>query len=260
MLLGLSSRWNASRHIDGEAMIAEINELGFFYIELGYDLRLELVPGIQRAIAGGCAKVLSVHNYCPIPLGAPSGHPELFLLSSMQEAQRKAAIHNTLRTVEFAASIGAESVIIHAGRIEMRNKTYELIDMWERGMQNSQNYDKIKLKLLMEREKKAGRYLNNIEKSLEQILNVASVLKINIALENLPSWEAIPNEDEMLKFHEKFQNLPLKYWHDIGHGQIRETLGFIALNLYLEKLMPIMAGMHLHDVIPPAYDLSLIHI
>lgn len=254
MLLGISTRWNASRHNDGDTMVNEISELGFSYIELGYDLRIELVPGIQRALTRGELKVTSVHNYCPIPFGAPSGHPEIFLLSSLQEKERKAAIHSTLRTIEFAASMGAETVIIHAGRVIMRNLTWELADMWERGLNKSLNYDKIKLKLFMEREKKAKKHLEALEMSLAQILDTASLLKINVALENLPSWEAIPNEDEMYKLCEKFAGSTLKYWHDIGHGYVRETLGFIALNPHLDKLKPFIAGMHLHDVLPPAYD------
>ena len=73
--LCLSTRWNAGRHLSGEAMLEEILALGLQQVELGYDLRLELVPGVKAMIASGAVKVRSVHNFCPVPIGAPRPHP-----------------------------------------------------------------------------------------------------------------------------------------------------------------------------------------
>jgi hypothetical protein len=41
----------------------------------------------------------------------------------------------------------------------------------------------------------------------------------------------------------------LVYWHDCGHAQIKENLGFIHHALHLESLAPRLAGFHVHDVI-----------
>ena len=44
MRFNLSTRWNAHRHTDGEAMLTEILDLGFDGAELGYNLTRDLLP------------------------------------------------------------------------------------------------------------------------------------------------------------------------------------------------------------------------
>jgi len=254
MIFGLSTRWNAGRHTDGEPMIAEIRDLGFSRVELGYDLRPEHVSGVQKAISAGIVKVDSVHNYCPVPVGAPTGHPELFMLASCHERERRSAVHHTLRTVEFASSVGARYVVVHAGRVDMQHWTAELADLWERGLQNDPRYEKVKLKLFLQREKRVARHIDALSRSLDTILGSIGLLGVKIALENLPSWEAIPTEEEMVNLCLRFGSKDLRYWHDTGHSQIRETLGFIAQTPWLRKLQPLIGGMHIHDAMPPTYD------
>jgi sugar phosphate isomerase/epimerase len=51
-----------------------------------------------------------------------------------------------------------------------------------------------------------------------------------------------------------FDSPVLRYWHDIGHGQIRENLGLIAARHWVQQLSPWLAGFHVHDVAQPATD------
>jgi sugar phosphate isomerase/epimerase len=44
------------------------------------------------------------------------------------------------------------------------------------------------------------------------------------------------------------------YWHDTGHAQIKENLGFINHFVHLESLAAHLAGFHIHDVQYPARD------
>ena len=57
MNFALTTRWYAGRHSDGEAMLNEILELGFTHVELGYDTRLELIPGIQTMVEQKAVRV-----------------------------------------------------------------------------------------------------------------------------------------------------------------------------------------------------------
>ena len=254
MIFGLTTRWNAGRHTSGEAMIEEILGLGFDHVELGYDLRMDLVPGVQKMVQAGTVKVNSVHNFCPVPVGAPRGHPELFTRASGDPKIREGAVHHTSKTIRYAATVGARVVIVHAGNVDMARISADLRDLCEKGEQFSPRYDKLKMKLQLAREKKVRRQLDFLRQGIEQLLPVIAETGVQVALENLPTWEAIPTELEMEELCKQYSPQGLRYWHDIGHAQVRQNLGFINQERWMERLQPYMAGMHIHDVIAPAMD------
>jgi sugar phosphate isomerase/epimerase len=254
MPLALTTHWNAHRHTCGERMVDEILDLGFRHIELGYDLRLDLVPGVLKRVKENAIHVTSVHNYCPVPIGAPGGHPELFLFSSRDARQRSSAVLHTLNTIRFAAEMGASCVVVHAGRVDMRHYTAKLIDYAERGQQDSLRYEKLKQKVLLKRDQKKKRHLDLVRACLAEILPQLESTGLVMGLENLPSWEAIPSEVEMEELAREFHSPHLGFWYDVGHGQIRQNLGLVSTLRWLERLQPHLVGMHLHDVKPPAMD------
>ena len=66
--------------------------------------------------------------------------------------------------------------------------------------------------------------------------------------------EEIPFDHDLPAF---LAELPenVRYWHDCGHAQIKENLGFIPGHaLHLETMAPRLGGFHIHDVIPPGRD------
>ena len=228
--------------------------MGCDRVELGYDLTLDLVPGVQNMVAGGAVKVVSVHNYCPVPLGAPYGHPELFELASLDRRTRQSAIRHTSRTIQFAAEIGARFVIVHLGNIRVRSRTRALIGLHEKGKQHGPRYEKHKMKLYVQRDRRAERHLRELHAALGELLPLLKETGIRLAVENLPTWESIPTEPEAEALFRHFDSPHVLYWHDIGHGAVRENLGFVNQVRWLERLQPWLAGMHIHDVLPPAID------
>ena len=254
MVISLSTRWNAYRHGSGQAMIEEILELGVQHVELGYDLTLDLSMGVKEAVSNGAIVVDSVHNFCPVPTGAPMGHPELFYLCALDRRSRESAVRNTVKTIEFAAEVGARVVVAHAGRIYLGGLTQKLITLCEADKQYSPRYDKLKLKLLMKRERKVAKYIEALYLSLEELLPALDKADVCLALENLPSWETVPNEVEMETLCGHFDSPRIGYWHDLGHGQVRQNLGFISQRRWVERLAPYLKGMHVHSVEPPAFD------
>jgi sugar phosphate isomerase/epimerase len=254
MQFSLSTRWNAYRHKTGESLVDEILELGFDRIELGYDLRIDLVAGVKSRIESGDICAPSVHNYSPVPVAAPRGHPELFSLSSLDRRERESAVRYTGATIEFAAEVGAKAVVVHAGNVGMRKRSSKLIDLIENGKQHTKKFEKIKMKLLLERDKKVTKHLDQLYRSLEALLPQLEKHSIRMGLENLPSWEAIPTESEAQTIFNKFNSPFLGYWHDMGHGQIRHNLGLTSHKLWFDKLSQHLVGMHIHDTIHPAGD------
>ena len=250
----LSTHWNASRHTSGGAMLDEIAALGFDRVELGYDTRLDLVPGIVEHVRSGAMRVGSLHNICPVPIGAPRGHPEIFTLGSPDARERASAVHHTSRTLRFAAELGATVVVTHAGNVEMDHFSYQLAELCLAGRQYDALYEKLKLRCQTQRDKKAPKQIKFLRESLEQLKPVLAETGVFLAIENLPTWEALPTELELEELLRDFGPAGVRYWHDIGHGQIRQNLGFIHAERWLERLLPWLAGMHVHDVAPPATD------
>ncbi len=246
MKLAVSTHWNAFRHHDGRALLEEIAAAGFSSAELGYDLRLELVEGIAEMVKNSGFEVVSLHNYCPIPTGAPMGHPELFDLSSSDPNMRSAAVRNTTRTIEFAADLQARAVVVHCGYVKMRNLSARLIDLARNGQIYSGKFERRKTKLIMKRGKAADKTLDFLRKSLEELLIEAEKHRVKICPENLPLWESVPSESEMAVLQEEFNSPWLGYWHDIGHGQIRQDLGLSSQLTWIKRLKP--TGYHVHDM------------
>ena len=252
--LALSTRWNAGRHRSGEAMIEEILALGLGQVELGYDLRAERIPGVQAMVASRAVRVGSVHNFCPIPVGAPRPHPELYTPASPDRREREFAVSHISKTLRFAAEVGARVVVCHSGNVDMPKYSFDLLRMASRGEQFGEAYEALKLKAQLARDKKAPRQIGFLLESLDALLPVVQETGVKLALENLPTWEAIPSELEGEQLMKRLHGSGIRLWWDIGHAQIRENLGFINSSRWLRRLSPYIAGMHIHDVEPPGQD------
>lgn len=252
--ISLTTRWNASRHADGRAMIDEILELGFTAVELGYDTRRDLIEGVQARQAEGAVQVYTVHNFCPVPMGVSKGHPELFTFGDPDRQVRELAVKHTRATIEFAGEIGAKVVVSHSGNVKMTRRTKVLKEMARSGLKGSRKYEKEAMKLLDERDKRGRKQLPLVEDCLRELLPDLERHGVAIALENLPTWEALPTEAEMFRLVKAFDHPCIRYWHDMGHGQIRENLGLVNHLRWLERLEPWLAGMHVHDCFKPDRD------
>ncbi|MCF7837637.1 MAG: sugar phosphate isomerase/epimerase [Candidatus Marinimicrobia bacterium] len=254
MDFALSTHWNAGRHAHGEAVIEEILELGFRQVELGYDLRSDQAPGIRKWVAQGAIQVVSVHAPCPIPLGALRGHPELATLCE-PDAQRRALARDYLeRTIAFAAEIGADRVVAHAGRLDMVHRTPELIALHAAGAGFSPKAERLRDKLQARRERLVAPYLERLAAGIEALLPRLQAMGVRLAFENLPSWEAIPTELETSQLLERFPDPHFGAWYDMGHGQIRHTLFLINQRRWLARWQDRVLGWHVHDVAFPAED------
>lgn len=254
MTFSLSTHWNAAYHDTGEAIVDDILALGVDRLELGYDLRIDQVAGVRRRVEQGAVTVVSVHNYCPTPVGAPYGHPELFLMSARDQRTRDSAVLHTSHTIQFAAELGANVVVIHAGRIAMRHITTKLLRLVADDKQFSPRYEKLRTRLLLKREKLAPAALDRVKSCLAQLLPHLEKHKVRLAIENLPSWETVPNESELYALLDDFDSPYLATWHDIGHGRLREMLGVASAPLWLTKYGDRLAGIHIHDVSATGVD------
>lgn len=262
MVFALSSNWNAKRHQQGEELADEALSLGFQALELGYNTTEEQVPGIRRRLSSGAIQVNSVHAFCPVPLGAPHGYPELHLLASDDEDERVLAAILLRQTREFAQKMGAKAVVLHAGRVFLNSvfggnpHSGKLEDIAEdEGTIQCKRYQRILHRAQKRRTKRAKKMYDTFCLTLERILPTFEKSKLLLCLENLPSIEAFPDETEIESLCKRFEGSPLRYWHDMGHGQVRANMGWMGDHVETcKRLLPLIGGIHIHDTAPFTHD------
>ena len=253
-MYSLSSCWNSNRHTDGRAMLREIRDLGFEYAELSHGVRISLLPGVLEAVDAGEIKISSLHNFCPLPIGINYAAPNIFKFTSPDARERENAYRHTVRTIETAARVEARAVVLHMGAVEMKEYTDKLIELVGQGQRETPKFQKLCQELEEKREAKKERYLQYAYDMLKRILEQADARGILLGIENREALEEIPFESDFNFFFEEFSMPTVRYWHDTGHAQIKENIGFINHAFHLEAMAPRLAGFHIHDVQFPARD------
>lgn len=253
-MYSLSSCWNSGRHTDGRAMLREIRELGFDYAELSHGIRLVLVPGILEAVAAGELKISSLHNFCPLPLGVETPAPNLFEFTAERSRDRELAIKHTLKTFDFAVRVKAPLVVLHLGRMDLKDYGTKLEEMLARGERQSPKYEKLLAEAVAKREARKQGAMERLYAMLKLLLPEAEKRGLVLGCENREAVEETPIESDFENLLRDFDSPNIAYWHDCGHGQIKENLGFMRVTEHLEPLAVRQAGWHIHDVQFPARD------
>lgn len=253
-MISFSTCWNSGRHTDGDAMLREIKDLGFDCIELGHGIRLALLPGIQKMFDAGEVQISSLHNFCPLPVEIMHASPDCYKFSAAYPKERERAIKQTFQTIDLAARLRAPFVVLHCGEVEMNPITDELIVLAKRGEIFSRKFVQMKLKAVQKREAAAPAYLERVKDSLRQLIEYAVKRNVRLGVEGRRGYEEIPNERELPALLDELNSPQLGYWHDMGHIQIKENLGFVNHAEWLRAMGPRAIGCHLQDCIWPAQD------
>lgn len=235
-------------------MLREIRDLGFEYAELSHGTRISLLPGIFEAVDAGEIKISSLHNFCPLPMGVNNSAPNLYQFSAERPRERELAHRYTVKTIEMAERLRAPVVVLHLGSIEMKSYTEKLLDMVARGERETPKYEKLCAELDEKREAKKGPFLERTKEALKKLLAEAESRGIKLGAENRQGLEELPCESDFQFLFRELDSPNLVYWHDTGHAQIKENLGFIPHLMHLESLKDRLCGFHIHDVHFPGRD------
>lgn len=235
-------------------MLREIRELGFEYAELSHGTRISLVPGIFQAVDAGDIRISTLHNFCPLPMGVNSSAPNLYQFSADRPRERELALRYTIKTIELAERVKAPVVVLHLGSIEMRPYTDKLLDLVAKGARETPKYERLCAELDAKREARKEPFLERTKAMLKELVPSARAHKVKLGLENREALEELPGESDFQFIFKELTSPELVYWHDTGHAQIKENLGFIPHRMHLESLQHHLAGFHIHDVQFPGRD------
>jgi sugar phosphate isomerase/epimerase len=235
-------------------MLREIRELGFEYAELSHGIRISLLPGILQAVDAGEIRISSLHNFCPLPLGADRASPNIFKFSSDDPRERASAWKHTLKTLQLAERVQAKLVVLHLGSVEMDGYTEKLIELAAAGKKDTPKYQKLCAEVLAKREARKERPLQAALELLSRLVDEAKPRGIKLGIENREAIEELPFDTDLTLVFREFRDPTVVYWHDTGHAQIKHNLGLIDHTMLLAALADRLHGFHIHDVIFPARD------
>ena len=257
MQLAISTNWNSTRHNTADGMLNEILSLGINSVEVGYSITQTQADGLEKWASVGKICITGVHSFCPPSNSGYSAGagPECFSLCDPDDFKKNQfAIKSLKGTADFAKSVGGKYVVVHAGRVPINQHIVKLEQMAEENLIGTPSYQKQLMTVMDKRDKHISAYFNTLKESLRILLPYFEDIGIKLVLENLPSYDGIPNEPEMIELMGRFDSPSLGYWHDIGHAQIRHNLGYIHHGGILSRLKNFISGFHVHDVIAPTLD------
>ncbi len=235
-------------------MLMELADLGFSLVELSHGIRVSLVDGIQRAAEKGRIQFSSLHNFCPLPPEISRPSPDCYQFSSRDPGERQRAVRLTFQTIDYAHRLGVPRVVLHLGRTPRSLSSDPLLQLAEQGKIHSRLYVKTKLQLIQDRARHVAQPLANARECLQQVAEYAEKRGITLGIESRHKYEEIPNESELLELLRDFSPPTVGYWHDFGHVQVKENLGFLNHFQWLQKVAPRLVGCHLHDALWPGKD------
>ena len=245
-MIGLSTVWTMKRGASTpQEVLDPILDLGFEAIELEFRITGKLLEGMAPSLKAGAPRVISVHNFCPVPdiLPPQKAGGDAFNIASLDREERERAVRYTCRTLEVAHEMEVGVVVLHLGYIEGEERKDAPQRAYREGRWGKEELQEY----LKERSLKAPSHLDAVFFSLERVLRRAETLGVKVGVENRYHLSEIPLGEEIGMVLEEFAGGPIGYWHDTGHAAVAEALGAIRQKELLERYGSRMIGIHLHD-------------
>jgi sugar phosphate isomerase/epimerase len=243
--VSLSTMWAKGRFRHMAGFAAKLTELGFTHVEPNTLVTLRMLNELLKTTV----PISSIHSPCPAALSSQGIPVSSLSLSSLDVRERMEAVSFTKKTIDVAANVSARAIVLHMGEVpidlSLQDTLYKLHDG---GYTQTKEYRQIKENLIHQRVSLARSYVDAAKKSLQELSEYSQEKGIMLGLETRFHFNEIPNLDEMAELLDEVSEHLAGYWHDVGHAEVQQQLGFGFHEEWLSRFRDRMVGIHLHDV------------
>lgn len=251
MDLSFSTSWNSRIVGSAAEMIDQVRSLGFDSVELNFSLPRSWVEDVEALNRSGVIKVSSLHNMCPIPdeIEPKNASPDSYSLSALDDDERLKAVRAAENTIDWALRLRAKAVVIHAGRVPIKDRTRELAGLIDLDA-DEKIVEKIRADMMRERAEIAPKHFDKLKFSLEALVRYAESKGVVIGVENRYYYREMPVAEEFAAIFELFPSENIGYWHDVGHAEVFARTGLVSSHEELiGRFQNRLVGLHIHDII-----------
>lgn len=250
-MLALSTSWKSAKTTDARALLQSLERLPISGIELEYRISEPTFQHLKKLLEKSRLKIVSVHNFFPKPETPPGARAsgDFFLLSSLDKDERRRAVRWGQKTIEHAAGLGAQAVVLHCGRVEMERELDALYHFFESDQIYSRAAQAFIKKKLKQRDTLKGKFIESLLSSLDALCRQAEKHNVLLGLENRFHYDELPTLSDFELIFTELDGAPLGYWHDTGHAHVNEQLTIVPAGSLLRNYADKLIGAHLHDAI-----------
>ncbi len=244
--VSLSTMWAKGRFKHMAEFVAKAKKLGFTRVEANASISPQKLDDLIKT----AIPISSIHSPCPATLSSKGIPVANLSLSSLEESERQEAVSFAKKTIDLASSIGAKAVVLHMGEVpvdlSLEDKLHHL---YNENFTGTKEYTQVQEELIYQRASKAPPYLEAAKKSLEELSEHSQKQNVMLGLETRFYLYEIPDIDEMAELLNEVEGRLIGYWHDVGHAEVKQRLGFTSHEDWLLRFNHEMLGVHLHDVL-----------
>jgi len=238
--------WAKDRFSHVSEFAAKAREMGFTHVEANASIS----PRMLSELIETAIPILSIHSPCPRVLSSRGIPVTSLSLSSLDQSVRMEAVSFTEKTIDIASNVNAKAIVLHMGEVPIDLSLQDsLYKLYNESRVQTREYSQAKEELIYERFSQVPPYLEAARKSLQHLSEYSCRKGIMLGLETRFHFHEIPNMDEMAELLNEVQESPVGYWHDVGHAEVQQQLGFSLHEEWLSRFNHRMIGIHLHEVL-----------
>jgi sugar phosphate isomerase/epimerase len=244
--VSLSTMWAKGRFSHMAEFTTKAKELGFTHIEANASIS----PQMLSELIETTVPISSIHSPCPAVLSSRGVPVTSLSLSSLDEGERMETVGFTKKTINLAASVRARAIVLHMGEVPIDLTLQDrLHQLYNKDHTRTTEYSQVKEELIYQRISHALPHLGAARKSLQELSEYSRQKGIMLGLETRFHIHEIPNIDEMAALLNEVPESLVGYWHDVGHAEVQQQLGFSLHEEWLSRFKDRMVGIHLHDIL-----------